>query len=110
MLRPLLHDFLPFSLPRQLISGRKLVAGVTAFAFALLLCAAFNHYHETALETQACLVCAVVAHKVSFNNPAVKLQQFVTLFLYQAPSVGKTYAVVDTSACLLPPSCGPPTL
>jgi hypothetical protein len=108
MLRPLSPIFLHFSLSRQFIGGRKLVAAVTAFAFALLFSAVLSHHHETELEIQDCLVCAAVVHKVSLNNPVVKLQQLATIFLYQAPPGAQVDADCDANLCILPPSCGPP--
>jgi len=108
MPRALSHIFLHFSLFRQSIDGRKLVAVVTAFAFALLLSAGLSHHHETVLDTQDCLVCAVVMHKVGLNRPVVKLQQLATIFLYQSPPGAQVYANFDKSTCILPPSCGPP--
>jgi len=103
------HLFLQFSLLRQSIGTRKPVAVVTAFAFALLLFAALSHHHETALDVEDCFVCAVVMHKVGLNKTVVKLQQIVTIFLYQALTGFKACENVDKSICILPPSCGPPS-
>lgn len=100
--------FLHFSLFRQAIAGRMLVAVVTAFAFAMLFSAALSHHHETALELEDCLVCAVVVNKVSLDKPIVKLQQLATIFLYQTPLGAQIYANLDKSTYILPPSCGPP--
>lgn len=103
------YTLLQFSLSQLSISWRKLVAVVTAVTFALLLSAALSHHHESALETQDCFACTAAVHQLSLTNFVVKLQQLVTTFLYQAPSGVQVVGDFDTSTCILPPSCGPPS-
>jgi hypothetical protein len=88
---------------------QRLVCGVTAIVFAILVSVAASHVHIGADQGEACAVCAAFAGKLEGAStptiaPAKPVVVAVRVAVLPQPQINSSAVIA------LPPSCGPPLI
>jgi hypothetical protein len=92
---------------RRRSSLQRLVCGVTAVVFAILVSVAASHLHVGADQDEACALCAAFAGKLEGTSaPPLPAPTAVAVAL-RVPALPQPQ-ISSPSVVALPPSCGPP--
>ena len=94
-------------IPKKHARASRLIAIVSAIAFALLVSVAATHLHFSPVGDSDCEICTAVAGKLS-GPPTVAVAPTLPLFAALPVATPVLVSVARVAPTLLPPSCGPP--